>query len=108
MNRSLGCMCGRLIWPGDHLVRTMYSPGLDGSPYSTAVELPEALVVHLRSAGRLTFITFGSGSAAFTRPNSPNMEAAEAAINALRSNRVRVMSVSLTYFLRPAAQFSTT
>ena len=33
----------------------------------------------------------GSGSAALTRPNMPNMEAAEAATNTMRNNRVRVM-----------------
>src|SRR6266436_3766878 len=96
INRSLGCMWGRLILPGDHLVRTMYNPGLDGSPYSTALELPEALVFHLRSLGSATFITLGSGSAAFTSPSTPNMAAAAPAIQSFPST-VRVMSVSLLF-----------
>jgi hypothetical protein len=68
------------------------------------VEFPEALVLHLMLSGSVTFITLGSGSAAFTRPNTPKIEAAEAAINILRSNRVRVMMFSLLdYFIRDAA-----
>src|SRR5260221_12828198 len=90
-----------LMCPGDHLVRTMYRPGLAGSPYSTAVELPDGLVVHLRFAGSVYASALGSGSAAFTRPNIPNMEAAEAAINRLRSNRVRVIICLLRITIYP-------
>jgi hypothetical protein len=75
----------------------MYRPGFEGSPYSTAVELPDGLVVHLMFAGSVYANAFGSGSAAFTRPNNPKKDAAEAAIKTLRSNRVRVMSVSFLF-----------
>ena len=39
----------------------MYIPGLDGSPYSTAVELPEGLVLHLMLSGRLYLHDLGIG-----------------------------------------------
>src|SRR5262249_55794025 len=50
--RSFGWKCGRLMLPGNHLMRTTYGPGLLGSPYSTACSfVPAAFRTHLMSAG---------------------------------------------------------
>src|SRR5580704_8359169 len=71
MKRSLGWKWGWLMWCGCHLVRTIYRPGLAGSPASIAWLAPPALSVHWILSGRVYERTFGSGAAAFTE-TSPN------------------------------------
>src|ERR1044071_6207159 len=51
--RSSGCQCGRVIAPGENLARTTYTPGLLGSPCTTANLTPSypGRSVHLTSSG---------------------------------------------------------
>src|ERR1700675_2379305 len=53
------------MFPGNHLMRTTYGPGFDGSPNSTACSLvPAAFLTHLMSAGTVKSTAARSRSAA--------------------------------------------
>src|SRR5262249_51585566 len=63
MNRSLGWKWGRLIWCGPHLIRTMYGPGLLGSPRITASFAPSGVSFHSIWLGNLYASAAGLRSA---------------------------------------------
>src|SRR5438552_16182140 len=81
MNLSFGWECGRLICPALHLVRTIYIPGLAGSPARIAWLLPLGLVVHWILSGGVILMAEGLSdltSAAVTEPSHRKVAATRA------------------------------